>query len=106
MLAPVLVLALLLVLPQLAGLLVTRLARRTTWVAWPAAAISVFGAAFYLLLWAPTRAAEEASGCGMRSLGLAILLIVGLVLHLGTGTLFGLLARRAASGLIRRRTGG
>ena len=97
MLGGVLAIALLLVLPQLAGLLVTRLARRTTWVAWPAAAIAVFGAAFYLLLWAPAaRGAEEQVGtrCGTWQIALGFCLLVGLVLHLGTGTLFGLLARR------------
>ena len=79
-----------LVLPHLAGLLVTRLARRTTWVAWPAAAIAVFGAAFYFCVWVPTR--QYPCGTGREAIG--ILLLAGLLLHLGTGTLLGLLARR------------
>jgi len=98
MLGAVLAIALLLVLPQLAGLLVTRLARRTTWVAWPAAAIAVYGAAFYLLIWAPARSAEEMvqthTRCGTGQIALGVCLLAGLLLHLGTGTLLGLLARR------------
>jgi hypothetical protein len=93
--------SLLLVLPQLAGLLVMRLAPRASWLAWPAAAISVFGVVFYCFLWAPTRQAEQMHGCGMQSLALAILLVVGLVVHLATGVIFGMLARR-----IRRRRAG
>jgi len=87
---------LLLLLPQLSGLLVTRLARRSSWAAWPGAAIAVFGAAFYWWLWMPARAAAEASGtrCGNWSLALGFLLLLGLFLHLGVGVLFGLLARR------------
>src|SRR4029079_1322859 len=50
---------LLLLLPQPSGLLVTRLARRSSWAAWPGAAIAVFGAAFYWWLWMPARAAAE-----------------------------------------------
>src|SRR5262245_36792708 len=96
MLGAVLAIAVLLVLPQLAGLLVTRLARRTTWVAWPAAAIAVFGAAFYLTIWAPMGAAAEVqqTRCGTWQIALGFCLLAGLVLHLGAGTLFGLLARR------------
>src|SRR5436190_20016356 len=96
-LGTVLALELMLVLPQLAGLLVTRLARRTTWVAWPAAAIAVYGAAFYLIIWAPMRAAEEVQTeprCGTWQIAFGICLLGGILLHLGTGTLLGLLARR------------
>ncbi len=87
---------LLLVLPQLAGLLVTRLARRATWSAWPAAAIAVFGGAFYWWLWVPARDAAEAAQtrCGNWSLALGFILLLGLFVHLGVGVLFGLLARR------------
>jgi hypothetical protein len=96
-LGTVLEVAILLVLPQLAGLLVTRIARRTTWVAWPAAAIAVFGAAFYLLMWAPARAINEQQmdwPCGTWMVALGFGLLVGIVIHLGAGILFGLLARR------------
>jgi predicted Na+-dependent transporter len=88
----VLGIGLLLLLPQLSGLLVTRLARRSSWAAWPAAAIAVFGVAFYWWLWVPARASER--HCGNWSLALGFLLLLGLFLHLGVGVLFGLLARR------------
>jgi len=90
-----LVIGLLLVLPQLAGLLVTRLAKRASWAAWPAAAIAVFGVAFYWMLWVPEResAAELHTRCGNWSLALGFMLLLGLFVHLGVGVLFGLLAR-------------
>jgi hypothetical protein len=87
---------LLLLLPQLAGLLVTRLARRASWVAWPAAAIAVFGVVWHQWMWVPARdAAEQApSRCGMWTIGLAFILVVGLFLHLGVGALGSYVARR------------
>jgi hypothetical protein len=87
---------LLLLLPQLAGLAVMRLAPRASWAAWPAAAIAVFGGAFYWLLWVPARDRAEAAQthCGNWSLALAFGLLLGLFVHLGVGVLFGLLARR------------
>ena len=90
---------LLLLLPQLAGLLVTRLAPRATWAAWPGAAIAVFGAAFYWLLWAPARDSAEAAQtrCGNWSLALGFGLLLGLFVHLGVGVLFGLLARHRSA---------
>src|SRR3954468_24993966 len=92
----VLQIGLLRVLPQLAGLLVTRLARRASWVAWPAAAIAMFGVVWHQWMWVPARdAADQApSRCGMWTIGLAFILVVGLCLHLGAGALFGMLARR------------
>lgn len=92
----VLRIALLLVLPQLAGLLVTRLVRRASWPVWPAAAIAVFGVVFYWTRWVPAREAAEyaPTRCGIWMLALGFALLVGLVVHLGVGTLFGLLARR------------
>jgi predicted Na+-dependent transporter len=95
-LSVVLQLALLVLLPQLAGLLVTRFVRRATWTVWPAAAIAVFGVVWHQWMWVPARnAAEQAeTRCGMWSIGLAFILVVGLLLHLGAGALFGLLARR------------
>ena len=53
---------------QLVGLLVTRLARRASWAAWPAAAIAVFGVVFYWWLWVPARNAAEACGNPMWQL--------------------------------------
>ncbi|HXU05117.1 MAG TPA: hypothetical protein VN903_29350 [Polyangia bacterium] len=89
---------LLLLLPQLAGLLVTRLAPRATWAAWPGAAIAVFGVAFYWLIWAPTRdAGEVQTRCGNGSLALGFGLLLGLFVHLGVGVLFGLLARHRSA---------
>jgi hypothetical protein len=91
----ILAFGLLLLLPQLAGLLIMRLAPRASWAAWPAAAIFVFGVAFYRLLWAPARAAAEAAQtpCGNWSLALVFGLLLGLFVHLAVGVLFGLLAR-------------
>ena len=85
---------LLVVLPQLAGLLVTRFVRRTSWTAWPAAAIAVFGVVFYWWLWVPARDAAaqmtRTAGCGRsRSASCSV---IGLLGHLGVGVLFGLLA--------------
>jgi len=88
---------LLLLLPQLAGLMVTRFVRQASWTAWPAAAIAVFGFVFYWWLWAPAReaAARMDSHCGGSASGaLSFVLVTGLVGHLGLGALFGRLARR------------
>ena len=94
----ILTVSLLLLLPQLAGLALTRFVRSasSSWAAWPAAAISVFGLVFYWWMWVPAReAAEQASTeCGNRSLVLGFGLLLGLVVHLGIGVLLGLLARR------------
>ena len=95
-LSVVLQLGLLVLLPQLAGLIVTRFVRRATWVAWPAAAIAVFGVVWHQGLWVPARAAVERAqtGCGNWAVALGFVLVVGLLLHLAAGALFGLLARR------------
>ena len=96
----ILTISLLLLLPQLAGLALTRFVRGAasspTWVAWPAAAISVFGLVFYWWLWVPARDAAERSQshCGDWSLALGFALLLGLFVHLGVGVLGGLLARR------------
>ena len=82
---------LLLVLPQLAGLLVTRLARRASWVAWPAAAIAVFGVVWHEWIWVP---AQEIARSGVLVRGLAFMLETGLLFHLGVGAMAGVLARR------------
>jgi predicted Na+-dependent transporter len=107
-LSVVLQLALLVLLPQVAGLLVTRLVRRATWTAWPAAAIAVFGVVWHQWMWVPARdAAERAeTRCGMWTIGLAFILVVGLLLHLGAGALFGSLARRLRRSSAARRTVG
>ena len=91
-----LVIGLLLVLPQLSGLLVTRLARRASWAAWPGAAISVYGLVFYWWLWVPAREAAKAADmrCGNWPLAAGFMLLLGLFVHLGVGVLCGLLARR------------
>src|SRR5262245_12886979 len=92
----VLLVGLLLFLPQLVGLLVTRLVRPSSLTVWPAAAISVFGAVFYWWLWVPARTAAEAAEahCGMWVVALGFVLVTGLTAHLGLGVLFALLARR------------
>jgi len=94
----ILTLSLLLLLPQLAGLALTRFVRSASsaWTAWPAAAISVFGVVFYWWLWVPARDAAERSPshCGNWSLALLPFLLLGLFVHLAVGVLLGLLARR------------
>ena len=93
----VLSLALLLLLPQIAGLILMRFVLRASWTAWPAAAIATFGVVFYEWIWAPARdrAAQAQSGCGMWSLGCAFILVAGLLLHLGVGALCGSYVQRA-----------
>ena len=95
-LAVVLQVGLLVLLPQLAGLIATRAVRRASWTAWPAAAIAVFGFVFYWWLWVPARdaAAQMTSRCGMWALALGFVLVTGLVGHLGVGVLFARLAGR------------
>ena len=103
----ILKISLLLLLPQLAGLALTRFVRgaartssssssSSSWATWPAAAISVFGVIFYWFLWVPAREAAEQSEthCGNSMLALGFVLLLGLFLHLGVGVLGGLLARR------------
>jgi hypothetical protein len=87
----VLQLGLLLVLPQLAGLLVMRLARRASWVAWPAAAIAVFGVVWHEWIWVPAR---ETARCGIWLRGLTFILVAGLLFHLAVGAQLGVLTRR------------
>jgi hypothetical protein len=91
----ILLVGLLVLLPQLAGLMVTRFVRSASWTVWPAAAISVFGLAFYWWLWVPARdaAAQMESHCGMWAIALGFVLVTGLVGHLGAGVLLGRLAR-------------
>jgi predicted Na+-dependent transporter len=95
-LSVVLQLGLLVLLPQLAGLLLTRIVRRASWTTWPAAAIAVFGVVWHEWLWVPARNAAERfhTGCGMWAVGLGFILVAGLLLHLGAGVLFALLAHR------------
>ena len=96
-LGAILMVGLLVVLPQLAGLMVTRFVRRASWTAWPAAAIAVFGVVFYWWLWVPAREIAERqvyARCGMAAVALGFVLVTGLVGHLGLGVLFGRLARR------------
>ena len=95
----VLSLGLLLLLPQLAGLIVMRFVPRAGWTAWPAAAIAVFGVGWHQWLWAPARdrALQAETGCGMWSVGCYFILVVGLVLHLGVGALFGAYVARRRS---------
>ena len=100
-----LLVGLLVLLPQLAGLMVTRFVRSASWTAWPAAAIAVFGFAFYWSQWAPARdaAAQMDSPCGMGAVALGFILVTGLVGHLGVGVLFGRLTQRLHDQRGRRR---
>ncbi len=83
-------------LPQLAGWIATRVTQRSSWVPWPAAAISVFSALWYLLGWLPGQRAAEAaeSHCGMWVVAAVSALAVGLVLHTIAGVIFGMLTLR------------
>src|SRR4051812_14165649 len=58
----------LIVVPQLAGLVVTALARWLSWLAWPAAAISAFGVVWHQMVWTPAQSA--ARHCGTADFGL------------------------------------
>jgi hypothetical protein len=82
----------LIVVPQLAGLVVTALARWLSWLAWPAAAISAFGVVWHQMVWTPAQSA--ARHCGTADFGLVFILGIGLLVHLGLGTLLGVVAVR------------
>jgi hypothetical protein len=86
-----LLVGLLVLLPQIAGLMVTRFVRSASWTAWPAAAVAVFGLGFYWWLWVPARdvAAQTASRCGMWGVALGFVLVTGLVGHVAVGALLG-----------------
>ena len=61
--------ALFLALPQLAGWIATRVTQRSSWVPWPAAAITVFSALWYVLAWLPgssvrRKPPSRTVGCG------------------------------------------
>jgi hypothetical protein len=88
--------ALFLALPQLAGWIATRVTQRSSWVPWPAAAITVFSALWYVLRWLPGRRAAEGaeSHCGMWVVAAVSLLAAGLVIHTIAGVIFGIVTRR------------
>ena len=89
--------ALFLGLPQLAGWIATRVTQRSSWVPWPAAAITVFSALWYVLGWLPgqQRAAQFAeSRCGMWVVAAVSALAAGLVMHTIAGVIFGMLTLR------------
>ena len=86
-----------LALPQLAGWIATGLTKRSSWVPWPAAAITVFSALWYVLRWLPGRRAAEAASetrCGNGVVLAVFMLAAGLVIHTVAGVIFGMLARR------------
>ena len=99
-----LLVGLLVLLPQLAGLMVTRFVRSASWTAWPAAAIAVFGLGFYWWLWVPARdaATQQASRCGLWVVALGFVLVTGLIGHLGVGVLLGRFARRLRTRRVER----
>jgi hypothetical protein len=88
--------ALFVALPQVAGWIASRVTQRSSWVPWPAAAISVFSALWYLLGWLPGQRAAEAaeSRCGMWVVAAVSMLAVGLVMHTIAGVFFGMLTLR------------
>ncbi|HMF44992.1 MAG TPA: hypothetical protein VKQ32_30185 [Polyangia bacterium] len=91
----VLSMGLLLLLPQIAGLLVVRFVPRASWTAWPAAAIAVYGVVWHQWVWAPASDRGAQAGCGMWSVGCTFILVGGLLLHLGVGALLGWYVWRA-----------
>jgi hypothetical protein len=88
--------ALFLALPQLAGWIATRVTQRASWVPWPAAAITVFSALWYVLAWLPGHRAAQAaeSRCGMWVVGAVSALAAGLVIHTIAGVMLGMLTLR------------
>ena len=92
-----------LALPQLAGWIATRITGRSSWVPWPAAAISVFSALWYVLEWLPSSRAAAAAvehRCGTWVVVAVSMLAAGLVIHTIAGVIFGMLTlrRRGARG--------
>jgi hypothetical protein len=91
--------ALMLVLPQLAGFAAARWWRRAS--AWPLGAGAAFVAAWYADIWAPAaaaarqRMAQHGCACGLWTVAAAALLVVGLGAHLGGGAFLSWLDRRA-----------
>jgi hypothetical protein len=86
-----------LAVPQLAGWIASRLTQRSSWVPWPAAAITVFSALWYVLRWLPGRRAAEAvaeTRCGMGVVVAVLMLATGLVIHTIAGVIFGMLTGR------------
>ena len=86
-----------LALPQLAGWIASRVTKRSSWVPWPAVAITAFSALWYLLAWLPGqhRAAQAAeSRCGMWVVAAVSALAAGLVVHTIAGVVFGMLSLR------------
>jgi hypothetical protein len=88
--------ALFVALPQLAGWIASRVTQRSSWVPWPASAITVFSALWYVLGWLPGQRAAEAaeSHCGMWVVAAVSMLAVGLVMHTIAGVFFGMLTLR------------
>jgi membrane protease YdiL (CAAX protease family) len=90
--------ALFLALPQLAGWIATRVTQRSSWVPWPAAAITVFSTLWYVLGWLPNSRAAASSAsetrCGMWVVAAVSMLAVGLVLHTIAGVVLGMLTVR------------
>jgi hypothetical protein len=91
--------ALMLVLPQLAGFAAARWWRRS--VAWPLIAGTTFAMIWYARLWAPAaaaaaqRAAHHGCTCGEWAVVDLVLLVAGLGFHLGGGSFLSWLDRRA-----------
>ena len=91
--------ALMLVLPQLAGFAAARWWRRPA--AWPLAAATIFAVAWYAAIWAPAsaaageRMARHQCTCGMWAVVDVVMLLAGLGIHLGGGGLLTWLDRRA-----------
>lgn len=91
--------ALMAVLPQLAGFAAARWWRRPA--AWPLTAGTIFAVVWYAAVWAPASAAAEQRralhhcACGMWAVADVMLLLVGLAIHLGGGSFLTWLDRRA-----------
>ena len=92
-------LALMLVMPQLAGFAAARWWRRPA--AWPLTAGTIFAVVWYAAVWAPASAAAvqrralHHCACGVWAVADVVLLFVGLAIHFGCGALLTWLDRRA-----------
>jgi hypothetical protein len=82
-----------LAVPQAAGLLMMRLIRRASWLAWPVTAIAVFGVIWRVWTWEGTAGSHRR--CGTALLGLDLAMGALLVVHLGVGMLFGAIEQKA-----------
>jgi len=88
-----LMLALFLGLPQLAGWIASRVTHRSSALPWPVAAIVAFSALWYVLDWLPAQSVGAHTGCGVPANAAVCFLAVGLAVHTIAGVILGSLTR-------------